>query len=134
MGLADHAGAGRGQARHRGGSDGLHRVRLQPHRVAEAGARAGDVIQVLDAEAQAGERTAHRPRQFGMRMPAKRPQRVAVENRRVAHGAWISTGLREKLMRPPLKPYSGIASSDTASSGVLQSSTTRLAGLPVSMP
>ena len=72
--------------------------------MAEAGARAGDVIQVLDAEAQAGQRPVRRAGQLGVGMTAERAQRIAVEDCRAAHGAWISTALREKLMRPPLKP------------------------------
>ena len=60
MGLADEDGAGIEQLRHAGGVGRRHRVFRRLLRAAAAGRIARDVVDVLDREAQPGERPGPR--------------------------------------------------------------------------
>ena len=75
------------------------------HVDAEAGAMTGDVVQVLDAECQATQRAVCSAVDGYMGIAAERAERIALEDvAHEGHGRNNSTGLRENVMRPFLKP------------------------------
>ena len=78
--LAHQARAGIEEALHRGRRAGRRVVRAQPVRAAEAGLLAGDVVDVLGREVEAGERAARRAIALDVRMPAKCAQLVFVDD------------------------------------------------------
>ena len=80
MGLADHPRAGIEQALHRDRRPIGHGMGFEPHRIAEAAAVSGDVIEVLDAERSPAERPCGRTFHSDMRVPAERTQRIARQN------------------------------------------------------
>jgi hypothetical protein len=71
----DHVGA-RDQQSDRLGGFCRRRVGAQPVRVAEAGAVAGDVKDVLDRHGEARELTSSRPAHCHVIIPAERPDRI----------------------------------------------------------
>ena len=76
VGLADHAGAGREQALDRGSGARRRRMRLEPQRIAVAGAMPGDIEHVLDRKGQAAQRAIRRSSQFDMVVAAEGVERI----------------------------------------------------------
>ncbi|MNC87110.1 hypothetical protein D3C83_28100 [compost metagenome] len=81
MRLADHFRAGVEQALHRRSGPRRCRVRGEPFRTAEAGAVAGDIEDVLDAEREARKRAGAGAFHRNVGVPAKRAEVVAMKNR-----------------------------------------------------
>ena len=76
----DNAGARRQQPFNYHRSFRRHRMRLQPIGIAERGTNARDVINVLNAEGQAGEWSLLCPGDLNVRVPAESIQLIPLEN------------------------------------------------------
>jgi hypothetical protein len=98
LGFSDHRRAGGEQALDGGSGARRRRMRLEPDRIAIAGAMAGNVVDILDREGQAVKRTCGRAIQRNVGVAAEGAIRIVWDH----CGRCSVAGARDTVLRPRL--------------------------------